>query len=99
MLLLLCLNNPFSIHYVLEREGEEADSSFSFLSSNYATNATMRISETYTNARNVIALSCGPSFAPMVAATVTAGAGQTIALSSLTVMLTIIAPLFLAVTH
>ncbi|KAK9898638.1 hypothetical protein P389DRAFT_36524 [Cystobasidium minutum MCA 4210] len=60
--------------------------------SNYASNSTLRISETYINARNVIALSCGPSFAPMVAATtVTAGSMQRAFLSAAGMLMPLLA--------
>lgn len=39
--------------------------------SNYASNSTLALSQTYPNARSVITLSCGPSFAPLVVATTT----------------------------
>jgi len=45
--------------------------------SNYATNSTLRLSQTYAGARSVITLACGPSFAPLVAATTTKTSGNT----------------------
>lgn len=64
--------------------------------SNYASNATLRISETYINARNIISLSCGPSFAPMVAATKTADASRQIIGGGFIVSTTLIAGLVVA---
>ncbi|GAA5857468.1 hypothetical protein JCM8547_009288 [Rhodosporidiobolus lusitaniae] len=67
--------------------------------SNYASNSSLAISKTYASARNTVALTCGPSFAPVISATTTSSSFRALSPSSpLTLVSTLLAVRLLTYT-
>lgn len=58
--------------------------------SEYASNSTLPISSTYGNTRNTLAITCGPSFAPMVAATLQGSSSRNLASHLVSLMIAVV---------